>query len=304
MISSMMHALMAPDSVEHGSIKSTDGDAFLAVLFDSLPPEIQGLSMPELLDWLREQGEQAVIDMPWQPLPQAQGVLPYSSAMDEAESLGDFSSKQESSQGLLGLIVNSREQLNVQQVEEGEVGQPVQLDPDRQAPTTQGPASEAPFQVLLARQPDAPGELKAQAEAPLPVPVRHPEFGQAVGERLTWLVRNEVHEATLRLDPPNLGPLEISISVKDDQASIQIQAHHALTREVLEAEAPRLRGLLGEAGFAQVDVDVARDQAGEGGERNSGHRDAAAEPVTNETPVTDTQDVDVRRATGLIDQYV
>jgi flagellar hook-length control protein FliK len=87
-----------------------------------------------------------------------------------------------------------------------------------------------------------------------------------------WMVRENVQEAKIRLDPPNLGPLEISVAVKDDRASILIHASHAITRDVLEAEAPRLRGMLGDNGFAAVDVNIARDNGRQqgGGERSDG----------------------------------
>lgn len=141
-----------------------------------------------------------------------------------------------------------------------------------------------------------------EPESQLRVPVRHPEFGQAVGERLMWMVRNEMQEAKIRLDPPHLGPLEISVSVKDDRADVLIQAAHALTREALDAELPRLRMMLADAGFASVDVGVARDQGGQAaGEqrREAGQHQTTAGMDDAEA----TEPVPVRTARGLIDHY-
>lgn len=177
------------------------------------------------------------------------------------------------------------------------------MEPDAVPPEAghEAPAAavEQTFRPLL--QAAAAGEPEAAPEPQLRVPVRHPEFGQAVGERLVWMVRNEVQEAKIRLDPPHLGPLEISVSVKDDRADVTIQAAHALTREALDAELPRLRGMLTDAGFASVDVGVARDRGGQAGEQRQGagqHQAAAGADDAEHT-----EPVPVRTARGLIDHY-
>lgn len=86
--------------------------------------------------------------------------------------------------------------------------------------------------------------------------VGKPEWSSAMGERLTWMARNNLGKATLHLKPQHLGPMEISISVHEDQASVTFQAHHAATREALEAAMPRLREMLQEAGIELADADV------------------------------------------------
>lgn len=141
-----------------------------------------------------------------------------------------------------------------------------------------------------------------EPESQLRVPVRHPEFGQAVGERLMWMVRNEMQEAKIRLDPPHLGPLEISVSVKDDRADVLIQAAHALTREALDAELPRLRMMLADAGFASVDVGVARDQGGQAAGEQRRETDQH-QTTAGMDDAEATEPVPVRTARGLIDHY-
>ncbi|EAR20655.1 flagellar protein [Nitrococcus mobilis Nb-231] len=93
-------------------------------------------------------------------------------------------------------------------------------------------------------------------------PVTQAGFAAAVGERMQWMVRNEVHHARLLLNPPGLGPLDIAVTLQADQLSVVLNAHHALTREALAADVPRLRGLLADAGFGAVDVNVSQDHGG------------------------------------------
>lgn len=280
MIPDILSMLSVPSGGGVG-LEASDGEAFLETLLESLPPEAQGLAMPELLDWLREQAEGASAGL---ALPPTEAAAP--------AVLADPNPGQ-SPVALLSLIRSSR----------GEAAPVSTEEPPLQAEAT--PDSEGSLQMLIANNTAvAAAESETMdANAPLRTPVRHPEFGQALGERLTWLVRNEVQQAILRLDPPSLGPLEISIAVKDDQAAILIHANHVVTREVLEAEAPRLRGMLGEAGFAQVDVDVARDNAsGDGQDRGGGGPRRLA--ALGEGEAVDAAPARLRAKSGLIDQYV
>lgn len=135
-------------------------------------------------------------------------------------------------------------------------------------------------------------------------PMNQPEWGQAFGERLTALVRDGVQQARIQLNPAHLGPIEVAIAVKDDQASVLITAQHAVTREALEAEMPRLRAMLGESGFAAVDVGVSQHQGGrEGAPPHSAFAalldtDTAGEADAGSAPAAHA------RPRGLVDHYV
>lgn len=134
------------------------------------------------------------------------------------------------------------------------------------------PSAPAAFQHLLQSAaavtapagPALPATENGAGIPPLQVttPVTQAGFGEAVGDRLLWMVQHEVHHARLQLNPPGLGPLDITVSLHADQISIALNAHHALTREALAADAPRLRGLLADAGFGAVDVNVSSQDQG------------------------------------------
>jgi flagellar hook-length control protein FliK len=141
------------------------------------------------------------------------------------------------------------------------------------------PSAPAAFQHLLqsaaAAAPAGPALPATENDAGIPslqvaTPVTQAEFGAAVGDRLLWMVQHEVQHARLQLNPPGLGPLDITVSLHADQISIALNAHHALTREALVADAPRLRGLLADAGFGAVDVNVSSQDQGRGDRPPSG----------------------------------
>ncbi|SFM39521.1 flagellar hook-length control protein FliK [Ectothiorhodospira mobilis] len=103
----------------------------------------------------------------------------------------------------------------------------------------------------------------------LETPVAQPNWNEAVGNRVLWMVNQNVQGAELKLNPPQLGPLEVRISMEGDRAHVQFVAHHPATREALDAAIPRLREMLAGNGVDLGNVDVSQRQA-QGGETGTG----------------------------------
>lgn len=96
----------------------------------------------------------------------------------------------------------------------------------------------------------------------------------AIADRIMWMVQGEQQFAKLQLNPPNLGPLEVRVSVNQDQTSVSFVAQHAAVREALEAALPRLRDMFEQQSMQLVRADV-NDPGAQHGERahdRSGHR--------------------------------
>lgn len=103
------------------------------------------------------------------------------------------------------------------------------------------------------------------------------DFGEAVGQRVMLMVGREMHGARIELNPVDLGPMEINLQLRGNEATVHFGAAHAMTREAIEAAIPRLRDLLAEQGFTQVNVNVGQQgqnaQAfnGQGGQMGQGN---------------------------------
>ena len=78
----------------------------------------------------------------------------------------------------------------------------------------------------------------------------------AASQRIVWMAGQNVGQAELRLDPPELGSLNVRLSLSGDQASLSFTSPHAHVREVLEQQMPRLREMLAESGIELGDADV------------------------------------------------
>lgn len=138
-----------------------------------------------------------------------------------------------------------------------------------QAPVQQHGAQTAAAVVgTLYQAPGGPPPTAGGADGlpSVPVAVGQPDWDRGLGERLVWLARHGIQEARVRLNPPQLGPLEVRISVQHDQASVHFASHHALVRDALDAALPRLRDVLGEQGLNLAQVDISRHGFGQGGD--------------------------------------
>ena len=94
---------------------------------------------------------------------------------------------------------------------------------------------------------------------PVHVPVGTAAWADEIGSRLTMMTEKGQHTASLRLSPEHLGPLEIRIAMRDDQASVWFGAAHADTRAAIEQALPRLREMFTAQGMSLADAGVYRE---------------------------------------------
>ncbi len=92
--------------------------------------------------------------------------------------------------------------------------------------------------------------------AAINVPLNQAGWDQALAERIQWMVGQGMQRASIKLNPANLGPMEVRIQIQNDQASVQFTSAHGVVREALEAAMPRLRDMFDNSGVALTDVDV------------------------------------------------
>ena len=131
----------------------------------------------------------------------------------------------------------------------------------------------------------------------LSTPVQSPNWSQGVAERVAWMAQGNFHTAEIKLNPAHLGPMEIKLSISDDnKASVTFVSAHAPVREALDAAVPRLREMLENQGLSLADVDVAESGV-EGGQANAsddqdggmsmqaGHGEQAEDVSVNESLV-------------------
>lgn len=86
--------------------------------------------------------------------------------------------------------------------------------------------------------------------------INQPDWGNEFNRRINFMINNDLKHAELRLDPPELGRINIKISMNQDQASMVFTSAHGNVREAIENTLPRLRELLLESGIQLGDANV------------------------------------------------
>jgi flagellar hook-length control protein FliK len=90
-------------------------------------------------------------------------------------------------------------------------------------------------------------------------PVGATGWDEAVADRVTWLGQARQSSAELHLNPPNLGPVEVHVSMQGDQTTVSFFSPHAPVREALQAAAPKLSEAFAAAGLSLGNVSVGAD---------------------------------------------
>lgn len=96
----------------------------------------------------------------------------------------------------------------------------------------------------------------AAAQSQVDTPLTSNAWGNEFSQKVVWMVTQREQTAELRLNPPNLGPLEVVISVSDDQATAVFTSHHAAVRQAVEQALPKLRDMLAESGITLGNTTV------------------------------------------------
>ena len=104
-------------------------------------------------------------------------------------------------------------------------------------------------------------KLDLAAAFPAPVPLPSPRFAEEVGARLQWIAEQQGGEATLRISPDGLGPVEIRLRLDGDRVELGFTATQQDTRQALQDALPKLREMLAQQGLQLGHADVGQKHA-------------------------------------------
>ena len=112
--------------------------------------------------------------------------------------------------------------------------------------------------------------LPTVAAPVLSAPLGSHEWQQSLSQHISLFTRQGQQSAELRLHPQDLGEVQISLKVDDNQAQIQMVSPHQHVRAALEAALPVLRTQLAESGIQLGQSNIS-------GESFSGQQQAASQ---------------------------
>ncbi len=110
--------------------------------------------------------------------------------------------------------------------------------------------------VFSAAQLAAGNATVVQPAAHVEASVGSPAWGHEVGQRMLWMAGRDQGRAELTLTPPNLGKLEVVVTVQNGEANAHFVSAHAPVRDALEQALPRLREIFAQAGLSLGQTSV------------------------------------------------
>ncbi|MCX4193876.1 flagellar hook-length control protein FliK [Methylophaga sp. OBS1] len=137
------------------------------------------------------------------------------------------------------------------------------LAADRAAPeSTASTLTPTSLSGLLSSPGGSSAATVSQPVLSLPVQpnMQNPAWAQVMSSRVVYMAKEGVQQAELRMNPANLGPVEVRLNVQNDQASVTFLAQQGTTREALEQALPRLRESFAESGLQLAHAEVGEHQ--------------------------------------------
>ena len=242
------------------TLSEADAEQWLASVLDQQAVRIEAREATEQQELLQQNGSesseqpvavpgelfsQAQPSQPREPLPapQAQALAPSTSAHAVTPML----------QMAAELAIQTAAPARVTEVietSELERLSNVGADTDKVAPSSTTAANTTPL----------------AAERPLKLHAPQTQWGEqmlaSLREHVELQINQRIQNATIRLDPPELGSLEIFLSHESGRLSVQLSAANADVARLLQQTSERLRQELVGQNFVQVNVQVSADAQG------------------------------------------
>lgn len=93
------------------------------------------------------------------------------------------------------------------------------------------------------------------------VNIHKPEGQQQLNEKIRWMVNARNTMAEIRLDPPEMGSMQVRVNVAGDAASVSFVVQSQQAKDALADAMPKLRDMLSEQGIELGDAQVRKDNS-------------------------------------------
>ena len=127
------------------------------------------------------------------------------------------------------------------------------------------PAVEAFTQLelgTLAAHPSSPVESSIPLQKnvfPLHAPLGSSGWNREFSQQISWMSRNDLHSASLLLNPPELGPVQVELQLTGAETIATFSSPVPEVRQAIEAALPELKALMEESGLHLASAGVDQD---------------------------------------------
>lgn len=102
----------------------------------------------------------------------------------------------------------------------------------------------------------------AVVQSPLQLAQHQTNTAEVLSERVNMMLSKNLKHVDIRLDPPELGRMQIKLSMNNDQASVQFTVTNQAAREMVEQSLPRLREMMQQQGLQLAQSSVQHQDSG------------------------------------------
>jgi len=130
-------------------------------------------------------------------------------------------------------------------------------------------------------------------------------WDQAISQKVVWMVGAGEQSATLTLNPPDLGPVQVVISVNNDKADTTFISDNADVRQALQDGLEHLREKMEASGIQLGQANVNSGQQSQQSFQEAAQQQFSGQAKANisSNPVMPLTPVVIRESNGLVDTF-
>ena len=174
------------------------------------------------------------------------------------------------------------------------------------SPNTSGTSSSV--SVLSAINSATPNAPPTEQNLRLEPRVGTPAWDGALAQKVTWMSNQQMQVAQLQLNPPDLGPMEVTLTLgtgPDAETRIEFTSPHLAVREALQSALPQLREMMENSGIslgsATVSAESFQQQSQSGRQDNPSGR--SSDNLSQNSSEMATRSITTRSHDGMVDIF-
>lgn len=146
-------------------------------------------------------------------------------------------------------------------------------------------------------------------ETNLTTHIKEKIWSQQFGEKVVWMTKTDVQSAQISLNPPELGPIQITLNLSGDQAKISFASPHLEVRQSIENALPQLKEMLSSSGISLGQANVGanpQQQQRENAFQSTNARHSADENAilsSGEMTIATGNSTSTQQGRGLVDLF-
>ena len=174
------------------------------------------------------------------------------------------------------------------------------------SPSTSGPSSGVSLlSTINSATPNAPPTEQSLRLEPR---VGTPAWDGALAQKVTWMSNQQMQVAQLQLNPPDLGPMEVTLTVgtgPDAETRIEFTSPHLAVREALQSALPQLREMMENSGISlgstTVSAESFQQQSQSGRQDNPSAR--SSDNLSQNSSEMAARSITTRSHDGMVDIF-